>query len=525
MSEVWLKRVVFFGLAGLLLKASSFALFPTIDMWHEMSLFREALTTGWIPRNDMFSYTPTINPVVHHEWGSGALLYCITVASKLGSAGLLISKYALSAAIGATCYVCARRHGASIPVFAFLSPLGILLEMLGLTTIRAQVFTLLFLVVLLFLLEEDRRGQRWWIAAWLPIYVVWLNLHAGFLVGAGIFFLYILERFLNELVNQNSIQHAFSQIRHLFIVGFAMSLLMMINPYGFDYLSYLWYATSLDRAPLIAEWCPLWQTPQLFFLLGAFAFSLLLLIYTATRRELKKLPGLLFLLAAAWMALRHTRHISIYAVIWIAYVPAYTEKTELARLFWKLWRNRKSFLFMFWLALGVIGVSLAIRDRFWQLRIPTTLAEEKEGVPIYPSGVINYLSDQKFTGNVMTPFYVGAYVSWKLYPKVKVSMDSRYEVAYPPEVVMENVEFYKAKDGWQKTLTRYSTDAILVPRSSPLDQLIEQSNQTTEGGKSITWRRVCVDDGFSLFMRSELADRFSVQDRTGEQIHDIFSRK
>ena len=90
---------------------------------------------------------------------------------------------------------------------------------------------------------------------------------------------------------------------------------------------------------------------------------------------------------------------------------------------------------------------------------------------------------------------------------------------------MENDEFYSVKDGWQKTLARYSTDAILVPRSNPLDQLIGQLNQTTEGGKSITWRRVCVDDGFSLFMRSELAEHFPVQDRTGERVHDIFSGK
>ncbi len=525
MSEVWLKRAVFFGLAGLLLRASSFPQFPDIDMWHEMALFREALTIGWIPRSDMFSYTPTINPVVHHEWGSGALLYCVTVASKLGSVGLLIFKYALTAAIGATCYACARRQGASIPVFAFLAPLGILLGMIGLTTIRAQMFTLLFLIVLIFLLEEDRRGRRWWIAVWLPMYVVWLNLHAGFLVGAGLFFFYILERFLGELVNRNPIQHAFLQVRHLFIVALAMIFLVMINPYGFDYLSYLWYATTLDRTSLMREWRPLWQ-PQLYFVLGAFVFSLLLLIYSAAKCELKKLPGLLFLLVAAWMALRHTRHVSIYAVIWIAYVPAYTEKTELAQLVWKLWRSRKSFLFMFWVAVGVSGVSLAIQHPFWQLRIPTTSALEKEDIPIYyPSGVINYLSEQKFIGNVMTPFAVGAYVSWKLYPKVKVSMDSRYEAAYPPEVVVENDEFYKAKDGWRKTLTHYSTDAVLVPRSSPLDQLIEQSNQTAEGGKSITWRRMCVDDGFSLFMRSELADHFPVQDRTGEHIHDIFSRK
>ncbi len=524
MSEVWLKRAVFFGLAGLLLRASSFAMVPDIDMWHEMSLFREALTIGWIPRSDMFSYTPTINPVVHHEWGNGALLYCVTVASKLGSVGLLIFKYALSAAIGATCYACARRQGASTPAFAFLAPIGIFLGMIGLTTIRAQVFTLLFLIVLIFLLEEDRRGRRWWIAAWLPVYVIWLNLHAGFLVGAGLFFFYILERFLSEFINQNTIQKAFLQVRHLFIVWLAMIFLVMINPYGFDYLSYLWYATTLDRTSLILEWRPLWQ-PQLYLLLGLFAFSLLVLIYSAAKCELKKLPGMLFLLVTAWMALRHVRHVSIYAVIWIAYVPAYTEKTELAQLFWKLWRNRKSFLCLFWVAVGVLGVSLAIHSRFWQVHIPTTSAEEKEGLPIYPSGVINYLSEQKFIGNVMTPFSAGAYVSWKLYPKVKVSMDGRYEAAYPPEAVAENVEFYRAKDGWQKTLTRYSTDAVLVPHSSPLDQLIEQSNQTTEGGKSITWRRVCVDDGFSLFMRSELSDHFPVQDRTGEHIHDIFSRK
>ncbi|HHT9130675.1 MAG TPA: hypothetical protein ACFYEC_07420, partial [Candidatus Brocadiaceae bacterium] len=169
MSEVWLQRAVFFALAGLLLRAASTFLFADVDMWHGMALFRETLTTGWIPRTDMFSYTPTINLVVHHEWGTGALLYCVTVTSKLGSVGLLILKYTLSAAIGATCYVFARQRGASTPVLAFLAPLGVFLGSIGFTTIRAQMFTLLFLIVLLFFLEKDRRGQRWWIAAWLPI--------------------------------------------------------------------------------------------------------------------------------------------------------------------------------------------------------------------------------------------------------------------------------------------------------------------------------------------------------------------
>lgn len=224
MSQFWLKRAALFGLAGGLLAAISRLTIADLDMFHGMALFRETLAVGWVPRNDVFSYVSTVNPVVHHEWGTGAVLYWVTVTSGLGATGLMTLKYVLSAAIATGCLVYALRQGASEPVFAWLAPLGIGLGWVGFTTVRAQLFTLLFLVALLLFLEEDRRGRRWWIAAWLPMYVIWLNLHGGFVVGVGLVGLYIIERFLMELIRRKPLQEALRQVGHLVAVGLAMAL-------------------------------------------------------------------------------------------------------------------------------------------------------------------------------------------------------------------------------------------------------------------------------------------------------------
>src|SRR5208337_1535865 len=88
--------------------------------------------------------------------------------------------------------------------FAFLGFLGIAMGEAGFSTIRAQLFTLCLVVILLFLVEQDRKGKGWALWAWLPVYLIWVNLHGGFLVGVALLTVYISERFfLNFLVEKN----------------------------------------------------------------------------------------------------------------------------------------------------------------------------------------------------------------------------------------------------------------------------------------------------------------------------------
>ena len=128
-----------------------------------------------------------------------------------------------------------------------------------------------------------------------------------------------------------------------------------------------------------------------------------------------------------------------------------------------------------------------------RLTVPGTTAD---GAPApYPVGPVEYLEQTGTTANVLVPFVAGAYVSWKLHPRVKVSIDSRYEAAYPPERLEEHVDFHSASPRWRAVLEAYPTDLVLVRSGSEI--AARMATQTP-------WALVYQDDAYSLFSRPGL---------------------
>jgi len=503
------KATVLFALAASFVAFISRLNVADHDMLHGMALFREAVAIGYLPCDDVFAYTPTVSPCVHHEWGMGALLYGVSVASGLGAAGIMFVKYVLSAVVAVGGYLCARARGASLPVYALLTIVVFPLGCVGFGTVRAQLFTLAFLVCMFGLFEVDRRGHRWWIVVWLPMYVIWLNVHGGFVAGVGLFGLYAIERFVREWTGHRSIVRAGRAVAHLVLAGIAMIPLMAVNPYGWEYIEYLWYALRIDRS-LIREWAPLWDTYHPLLDMGFYLVSVAVVIYAVVSRGARQLSQLALVAVTAWLALAHIRHGAIYAVVWLCYVPAYFEETELGRRVRAFWHRRTTFVSGLAVVCGTLAMGMAVQNRFWELRFPTTAAQSPL---VYPAGACDYLAEHNFAGNVMVPFSAGSFVSWKLYPAVKVSFDGRYEAAYPPGALNENVDFYAGRPGWRETLTRYETDAVLVPRGTPLDTKF-QALITDTTDMPAPWRRIYSDDGFALYLKSGLAAFFPPVDRT-----------
>ena len=486
-----------------------------LDMFHEMALIREALAEGRIPTEDVYAYTPTVNPVVHHEWATGAVLYLIAVGAGLGGAGVMALRFVLMAGIGVCGYWCARLRGAPPVVLAVLAPVLIALASVGMSPVRAQLFTFLFVGVLLVLFELDRRGRVWWLALWLPLYVVWLNLHGGFVVGAGLFGLYTLEKFGRVLAETRSVRNAALRTRHLLGAGVAMAFLPLVNPYGLAYLPYLWNALLLDR-PMVIEWAPIWHPTMRLEGVLVYALSLLFLVYAIVRMgKPAQMPGLLLVIATALLAAETRRLFPVYAIVWFSYLPGYLAHTELRYMLDRAWRRHAAPIAGVVLLCSVVLIADSISKRFWHLRVPTVGAE---GELHYPVGAVDYLSAHGFSGNLMTPFDAGSYVLWNLYPAVKVGMDSRYEVAYRAETVEEHVRIYDGAPDWEALLDSYATDAVLVPENSPLDSLISVS----DGSRPPRWQRVYRDDAYAIYARADVARRLPVSDRTGEQIMGRF---
>lgn len=444
------------------------------DLFHEMALAREAVELGYLPLAERFAYTPTIYPTVHHEWGTGMLLYGVTQLG--GDAALMLLKYLLAFGCGALCLACARLRGASWELIALLAPLAIFCGVIGFTTVRAQVFTLCGIALLMVCLQLDSRGNRRWLLVWLPAYVLWVNLHAGFVVGLILLALHTAEQFCRR-----------RPVAHLVAAGAAMLPLIAVNPYGIALYGYLARGLTLDR-PLITEWWPLWQTEPAMFRI--YLLTLTLVLLAVAKLGPRKMAGLVLLAVTAYAAARHTRHLSMYLVVWLCLAPGYLQQLELGRWLTVVWRCRARLVTAAAAVLAVVCLARALPAEPWRLRVPQHAADNDAGLPVYPVAAVDYLKRTGFRGNIMAPFVPGGYVSWHLHPGVKVSIDGRYEVAYQPGVLEENFAFYDAEPGWQATLERYPTDMVLLPTFSKL---------AAEFAAASGWQRVYGDEAYELF--------------------------
>ncbi len=489
----------------------------THDAFHEMSLFRESLVRGALPQRDVFAYTPTVDPSVHHEWATGAVLYCATVGSGLGLLGLTLLKIALVGLMWYCLYRVARLRGAHPCLFACFSLLVFPVLWVGFATVRAQLFTLVFLSIQMWMQELDWRGKRWWVVLWLAMLVAWLNLHAGFVVGLGLMGLHGLERIVSAWGRDRRWLAPLRSTWHLLLAAPLAVLALLINPYGWQYILYLIRAIRMPR-PLIAEWQPLWQTYSPIWTMAMFAFCVGLFLYAQRHTRWQRLRGAAFLAVCSYMALKHIRHGSIFAVVWIAYVPAWISHAPLGRALVRAIDRHSTAVFVAARGLVAVGLLFACAHHFW---LPTLPSKPLHSSVCYPTQAVQYLKRHGFRGNLLTPFYAGSYVSWEMYPQVKVSLDGRYEVAYQEHVMLEHNQFSLGEGRWWELLDKYPSDVALIDthwKVCPLIQECFAANSTTPQPTLATWRIVYADDSYLLIARDHV--ELPSVDRSGQALGD-----
>jgi hypothetical protein len=422
--------------------------------------------------------------------------------------------------IGLCLYRVARLRGAHPVIFALLGCVAFPFLWVGFATFRAQMFTLLFLAVQMWMQELDWRGRRVWVLAWVGMLVIWLNLHAGFIVGCGLIAFHTLERVGAAWLRSGKVRTALAATWHLLAIAPFAAASTLINPYGVDYLSYLLHALRMAR-PTISEWRPLWETYSPVWTMIAFAVSIALFVYAQRIVRFRYSRGASFLALSAYMALKHIRHGSLYGVVWLAYVPAWITHTPLGRwLIQTVDKNRVAVI----RGSQVVSCASALFFACHQFSFPILPSQPLYSHACYPVSAVDYLKRHDFTGNVMTPFHVGAYLSWEMYPRVKVSLDGRYEVAFQPQVMPEQEAFFKAEGQWWETLEKYSTDAVLLGRQMKIAGELDYLTSVTAGKdrladpKQRVWKIAYEDDAFVLLVPE--SSRLEYESRRGDMVLD-----
>jgi hypothetical protein len=83
-----------------------------------------------------------------------------------------------------------------------------------------------------------------------------------------------------------------------------------------------------------------------------------------------------------------------------------------------------------------------------------------------PVGAVEFMQSHRLQGNVLSEYKWGQYIIWHGAPAIKVFIDSRYDLAYPPTVVSDWFKLANNMPGASHTLTAYPNDFVLLARQS-----------------------------------------------------------
>lgn len=421
------------------------------DVWARLAVGR----MGQVPRVDDWAFTPTLPRWMDHEWGAGWIFYA--VYARWGFRGLMVLKIGAALATVGAALAAARRNGSEwAVVLALAMPCAWAILPGFVPVVRSHVFTYVLFALTLWCLPH----RAWWVPA---LMVPWVNVHAGFAVGLVAMAVHTLP------------------VAHRRRVGLALGAALvatLVNPYGWRFWTYL-VPAWLHRRPDISEWgrMPVDLTGPYggFWVLAAIVG---VAVAAGWRRRPDRDPvGLCLLALTALAAVWHRRHAPFFGIAALVYAGPWLQAA------WPRWR-------LGWVTAGYATVALGVVAWLG----PYARWEPVAPASFYPVEAVDYLERVGARGNIAVPFRWGSYVSWRLYPRMRVSMDGRYETVFPEATFEMNRDFfYRNGEDWDRLVRDYPVDYVLLERRTArvtaMDLLERGFVRVWEDGSASLWWR------------------------------------
>lgn len=413
------------------------------DLWGHVLYGRMHLALGSLMRTEPLSWTATGHVWINHELLAEVIMGL--AHSMAGGTGIFLLKFTVGVLALAAAILMASARMASHRFFVwFVVGLGVQDYAFGLAA-RPQIFSLLGMVCLLYLMRSLAAG-RWWAVALLPVLSCgWINTHGGVLLGLVLLLVaavvswiqrggqrwVLAARYLDPVDSAQAMRWTMGAV--LYGAG------MLVNPYGLELPVWLVESVRYTR-PQITEWNPmsLNESRILFFAMAllylpAFFFS------GNQKRKLWEF-ALGFVLCVA--ALRHERHVSLFALYSMATLPGY-----LAAVFDSYHGRFGSILYglrfqaVQW-SVGLVGVVLAMGLAYQTLTqnrgaVLEILVPRNE----YPVQAVEFINGRGLGGNLLVFFDWGQMALWEM-PQCAVSFDGRLDTCYPRDLIEDHWKLY-----------------------------------------------------------------------------------
>jgi hypothetical protein len=402
-------------IAALLAVCALYCITPVYSenlFWH-MRNGEDILDTLTVRTADPFTWTMHGHRWIQQEWLAEVAFAAAWRAG--GAMGLIVLKAAVVLSSVLLAALAARRRGAGGGAIAATAVVWLALSQARWFE-RPHIFTDLFFALYLFLLAGRRRSTAREMAVFLPLQVLWVNTHAGFVMGVF-------------LLTLPALDEAFSRrwlpaLRSLLLPLGAL-LASGIHPNGFRSLEYL---PSFLAQPLFRETIREWWSPfdprygadrVWIWLLAASALTAVLLF--VRRRRLHTRPSEAVMLGALFLAsLFAARNMELLALAAIAAAaPAAAGAGRLLPA-------------VLLAAAAALPLTVGLPRDFGPPRaFGTGMSWE-----IYPVGVSDFIEENGLYGRIFNTNEISGYLEYRFGERLPLYMDGRC-LLYPQEFYAE----------------------------------------------------------------------------------------
>lgn len=440
------------------------------DFWWHLRNGQLLMQKGALLGTDPYTYTVPTHQWVMHEWLTDVWFAAMYSA---GGLGLIVLVLTLASWVGII-FLALRNGLRNLSHSA--NAIGVLVACLVALPIfgpRIQMVTFSLSIVVLFVTERYlKRGGPWlWILP--PLFLVWSNLHSGFIIGLGFMAALLVGDTIAMLLRHED--HApDDRLLGVLAILIVCCLVALINPNGPQILLYP-FSTQASPAQqsLIVEW----HSPNFHDwdvrTFGAMLISLA--AFLAINRKITVRDLLLVLITAA-LSLQSIRNIALFVA---AVTPIWTEQLVLAMKHLPS-RSRKParapigirIITLVVLSFGVLYVYASER-LLPAMAIPPDAATYAYYFPVCAS---RWLAEIQKPLRIFNQYGEGGYLAWRLTPigdKIFIFGDAAL-MGDPLLIQYGDVE--SVRPDWEQIiLNDYHSDMVLFDTGTPLARVLSSS--------------------------------------------------
>lgn len=433
--------------------------------WH-LKVGEEIYLSGQVPHINYYNFTFK-GDWVDHEWLSNLIIYRLYESFGYPMIVTLFAGLILFVLILQARYLSKLYGIQNFWLIAVFQIFGVLAS-LPHFGVRIQELALLFVLLLLIIIDKYTSSKKiYLLLAFLPIFYLWANLHASFLIGFFILIAWWSVKLGEWLINKYKLKNSYFDTNNPFSLSELWLIIIFIclsvaatlfTPYKIELYSFLAGYSNSAYLSLIQEWLPQYSYPFLYSQLIYLALgsaAVILYIYN----NLKKGRGIqawkiLLTIVFLVLSFKSRRHFPLFYIVSLPLIiETFSQYFSNLKIFFHLWLKSLVIICLLLITVAKVQTIKFVGDPF------NSFCHK------YPCKAVDYLKNNAVYDNkqMLNSYGWGGYMIWVI-PQRQIFIDGRLpQVAYQGwSFIEEYYSFYESKERAKANLDKHDIELVLL---------------------------------------------------------------